>query len=124
MTDKAPPHGNRWFGEPWPRENYRALVCEDDRLRIPVPVGKACYLCKIPIVETDRGQESYGIGMGGKVEGPMYHHIECIMRNTQGCFELVSTGKQWTPGHVCTGQENYRQDALRVWAWIQTHPLG
>lgn len=112
---------NRWFGEPWPRENFRAPVCEDDSLRIPVPVGETCYLCTTEIGENDRGQETYGIGADGQAEGPMYHHIECIMRNTQGCFELVSTGQPWTPGHVCE-YESYREDALKVWAWIQSHP--
>jgi hypothetical protein len=113
---------NRWFGEPWPRADYRASVCADDKLRIPVPVGETCYMCDTPIVETDRGQEMFGIGADGKAEGPLYGHIECFMRNVSGCFELVSTGKVWTPDHVCHGQENYHEDALKVWAWIQTHP--
>lgn len=113
---------NRWFGEPWPRADYRAGVCEDDGLRIPVPVGETCYLCDTTIVETDRGQETMGIGEGGKIEGPMYHHIECIMRNTQGCFDLVSTGKVWTPDHVCSGADSYREDALKVWDFFRTHP--
>jgi hypothetical protein len=110
---------NRWFGEPWPRADYRAPVCEDDDLRIPVPVGETCYLCDTLIVETDRGQETYGLGLKG-VEGPMYHHIECMMRTTQGCYELVSTGQPWTPDHVCHGQENYREDALKVRAFIES----
>ena len=109
---------NRWFGEPWPRPDWRAPVCEDDALRIPVPVGETCYLCVKPIEETDRGQEMFGIDADGNVEGPMYHHIECILRNTQGCFDLVSTGKAWTPDHVCSGADDYREDALRVWAFL------
>jgi len=115
---------NRWFGEPWPRADYRADVCEDDKLRIPVPVGKTCYLCDESIVEIDRGQEMHGIGADGKIEGPMYAHRECLMRNVMGCFDLVSTGKMWAPGHVCSESRTYRVDALRVWYWLQHHPLG
>lgn len=113
---------SRWFGEPWPKADFRASVCEDDKLRIQVPVGKSCYLCDVTIVKTDRGQEMYGLDADGKIEGPMYGHIECLMRNVMGCFELVSTGKAWTKDHVCHGQENYREDALKVWDFIQTHP--
>lgn len=115
---------NRWFGEPWPREDYRASICEDDGLRIPVPVGESCYLCGERIAEVDRGQEMHGIGQGGKYEGPMYAHIECLMRNVMGCFDLVSTGETWKQGHVCSDSGSYRADALRVWAWLQAHPLG
>lgn len=45
----------RWFGEPWPRADYRAPACEDDDLRVPVPVGKECVFCGEPIEEGDRG---------------------------------------------------------------------
>lgn len=113
---------NRWFGEPFPKDNFRADYCLNDDLRIPVPVGEMCYICNTPIVETDRGEATMGLLGDGKTVGPLYHHIECIVRNTQGCFELVSTGQPWTEDHVCHGQENYREDALKVWAWIQTHP--
>jgi hypothetical protein len=105
---------NRWFGEPLPRAAPHR--------EIPVPVGETCYLCGTPIAETDSGEESMGIGEGGRVVGPMYAHIECLLRTTQGCFELVSTGQPWTPGHVCHGQEDYRADALKVWAWFHGRP--
>jgi len=121
MTEQERPVGNPWFGAPWPRDDYRAPVCEDDRLRIRVPVGRECYLCGTPFISTDRGTAMAGL----KVDGPaevMFAHIECTMRNTQGCYDLVSTGGTWTPGHVCSGPDDYREDALRVWAWIQDHP--
>ena len=109
---------NRWFGEPWPRADYRADVCRDDRLRIPVPVGEKGYLCDEPIIETDRGQESYGIGADGQVEGPLYEHVECLLRNVRGCYDLVVSGEPWTPGHVCSDSGSYREDALKVWALL------
>lgn len=120
MSDDRP-FGNPWFGEPWPRENYRALVCEDDRLRIRVPVGKDCYLCAEPIGPEDRGQAMAGLKADGPAE-VMYAHIECLMRNVMGCFDLVSTGEVWKPGHVCSDSGSYRADALKVWDWLQTHP--
>ena len=113
---------NRWFGEPFPRDNFRADYCADDDRRIPVPVGETCYLCNTTIVETDRGEETYGVGEDLKTAVRLFHHVECIVRTTRGCFELVSTGKVWTRDHVCHGHENYREDALKVWAWVNSHP--
>lgn len=115
------PFGNPWFGEPWPHEFYRALVCADDRLRIAVPVGKPCDLCGEPIIETDRGTAMAGLGADGVFE-VMYVHRECSMRNVMGCFDLVSTGAVWTPEHVCSDSGSYRADALKVWDWLQAHP--
>lgn len=110
-----------WWGAPWPREDFRALVCADDALRVAVPVGYACSLCGELIESHDRGISMMGVGADMKPY-PVQEHIECNTRNVAGCFELVSTGAVWTPGHVCTGQDNYREDALKVWAWIQSHP--
>lgn len=119
LEDK--PRGNPWFGEPWPREDYRASVCEDDRLRIGVPVGKECYLCEHMFIEIDRGTAMAGLKADGPAE-VMFAHIECTMRNTMGCYDLVSSGEPWKPGHVCSDPGCYRQDALRVWVWLRTHP--
>lgn len=123
MTDdEGRPVGNPWFGEPWPREDYRAAVCENDALRIRVPVGLDCYMCETTIVASDRGTAMAGIGADGEWSPePMFAHIECLMRNTMGCFDLVSTGSAWTPDHVCSDSGSYRADALKVWNWIQTH---
>lgn len=111
-----------WWGDPWPREDYRADVCADDALRVAVPVGYACSLCGVLIEEHDRGISMMGIG-ADKKPYPVQEHIECQMKTVLGCFDLVSTGQVWTPEHtaVCRGHENYREDALKVWRWIQTH---
>lgn len=106
---------NLWFGEPWPRPDYRADVCRDDSRRIPVPVGEHCYLCSEPIGEHDRGQQSFGVGRFGKVIGPLHAHVECLLRNVTGCSDLYASGEPWSPGHVCSGRDDYRADALRVW---------
>jgi hypothetical protein len=107
-----------WWGSPWPSEALRAPVCSDDALRVPVPVGKACTLCDVLIEETDRGVSMMGIGEDRKAY-PVQEHIECQMRNVMGCFVgLRSDGTE----HDHSG--SYQDDALRVWAWIQTHPVG
>lgn len=112
-----------WWGEPWPSDKLRAPVCEDDALRVRRPVGHDCDLCGEPIIEGDRGVSMWGLDADGDAV-PVNHHIECNMRNVMGCYELVSTGAVWTPDHVCTGRDNYREDALKVWAWVQSHPVG
>lgn len=110
-----------WWGAPWPREDFRALVCEDDALRVAVPVGYACSLCGELIEPDDRGVSMMGVGADMKPY-PVQEHIECNMRNTQGCYEFVSTGRPESH-HPCPGHEHsYREDALKVWAWIQSHP--
>lgn len=110
-----------WWGRPWPSDRLRASVCEDDALRVAVPVGYACSLCDVLIEEHDQGISMMGIGADRKPY-PVQEHIECNMRNVLGCYELVSTGATWESGHVCTGQDNYREDALKVWNWLQAHP--
>lgn len=44
-----------WFGDPWPRDEGRAPVCEDDALRVPVPEGERCTMCREPVTADDRG---------------------------------------------------------------------
>jgi hypothetical protein len=68
----------------------------------------------------DRGISMMGIGADGEAY-PVQEHIECQLKHVMGCFDLVSTGEAWSPEHVCSGRDNYREDALRVWAWMQTH---
>lgn len=113
----------QWWGSPWPSETLRSPICEDDALRVDVPVGYACTLCDVLIEEHDRGISMWGIGEDRKPY-PVQEHIECQMRTVLGCYDLVVSGQPWRPGHVCSGGLSYREDALRVWAWIQTHPLG
>jgi hypothetical protein len=45
----------RWFGKPWPQEEVRAPICDDDALRVDTPAGELCLLCDEPIREGDRG---------------------------------------------------------------------
>jgi hypothetical protein len=109
-----------WWGEPWPSDELRAAICEDDAQRIDIPVGYPCALCDLLIEDYDRGITMMGIDADGKAY-PVQEHIECQMRHVMGCYDLVSTGSAWTPDHVCSGADDYREDALRVWAWLQRH---
>ena len=104
-----------WFGEPWPGENWRAPVCEDDALRVPSPEGERCMYCEEGIAPDDRGvmYRGYG-GIGGWVERNLYAHIECNMRNVMGCSAQLR-------GEPCDHSGSYREDARKVQAWLQNH---
>lgn len=101
-----------WFGEPWPRAELRAPICLDDRRRVPVPVGRVCFLCGYEIRSDDRGLFMFGLRQDGSTED-LVMHIECNLRNVSGCFGLVSG--QGTHTH----DVDYRQDALMVWKFLQ-----
>jgi hypothetical protein len=104
-----------WFGNPWPSAHLRAPICMDDSAHIPTPVGSTCYLCSEVIVEGDQGTAMPGyIDVDGFVPTPMYAHKECGLRNVMGCYGLVS-------GEAHTHDVPYREDALRVQEWVQTH---
>lgn len=45
----------RWFGKPWPSEERRAGVCDDDAYKIETPVGTKCLACTKRIEEGDWG---------------------------------------------------------------------
>lgn len=46
----------KWFGSPWPSEELRAPVCEDDADRVPPPPpGEDCILCGQVIEEGAQG---------------------------------------------------------------------
>lgn len=110
----------KWFGEPWPRPDWRAPICEDDADRIPIPVGTPCYRCGELIDEDDQGTASPGwIGMGANDKPewhpePLYDHKECGLRAVLGCYGVVS-------GNGHTHDVPYRQDALRVQQWLEEH---
>lgn len=102
-----------WWGEPWPSATFRASVCEDDALRVSVPVGYECSLCEELIESYDRGISMMGLGADGKAY-PVQMHIECNCRNLMGCYSsLVSDHHDH--------DVPYREDARRVWTWIQEH---
>lgn len=107
-----------WFGEPWPRADWRAPICEDDAKRIPVPVGEACVLCEEPIEENDRGVTMGVVRLGddGKPTGTVgYVHAECNLRSVTG-NHLHITGQCRHVGD-CNERSDltYREEALEVW---------
>lgn len=69
----------RWFGEAWPFPHLPAPICEDYRLRIPVPVGHRCMDCDEPILEDESGTRMQMIGFPGRPYG--YQHAECSLRS-------------------------------------------
>lgn len=86
------PRRVHWFGRPWPRENLRAPVCDDDRYWIPVPTGVRCCHCDEPIDGGDRGVRYSGsvtVDPEGKpIAGPIpYAHAECQLMAVVGNLE-------------------------------------
>lgn len=79
----------KWFGEPWPSEELRASVCEDDTQRIPVPVGEECTLCTEEIMQNDRGV-ALGHLQVDEVNPHLtwieqrYVHVDCLVKNVGG----------------------------------------
>lgn len=47
----------RFFGNPWPHEDHRAPICDDDRFKVDVEeiVGNRCIECSEPIKANQRG---------------------------------------------------------------------
>lgn len=107
------PVGNPWFGEPWPRADYRAPVCEDDRLRIPVPVGQPCCLCGHDIQTGDRGT-AMGAVHADRSTSIVYQHNECGLRSVLGCSAHLR-------GEPHDHDGDYREDARKVVAWVEGH---
>lgn len=109
-----------WFGEPWPRPDWRAPVCEDDANRIPVPLGSTCFQCGELIDEDDQGCAYPSVVAGPDGEpvsgGLIYDHRECGMRSILGCSAHLR-------GEGHDHDLPYREDARRVMAWIEEHPL-
>jgi len=109
-----PPHG-AWFGAPWPSEELRAPVCEDDTLRVPTPIGWLCALCDERIASVDRGTFIYAVSddRPGRVQ-PV--HVECSYRSVMG-----GIGHQKRTCTCFGGKDDpdmgltRRQSALEVW---------
>lgn len=102
----------RWFGEPWPRPNYRAPVCEDDAARVPTPVGEPCMHCGRPIGEDDQGTiiPGYVHADGSDSEyvwKPMPAHRQCSLRSVLGCSSSLAGGPH-------DHDRDYWEDAVRV----------
>lgn len=100
-----------WFGEPWPRPEWRAPICEDDALRIPTPVGQKCILCDEEIVEGDRGTQY--------ANGP-FAHAECGLRSVTGNHLHVAGMCRHTGDCNDLSNLSYRDEAKLVWA-MQVH---
>jgi hypothetical protein len=45
----------RWFGRPWPSDELRAPICEDDADRVELPDGIVCARCEHAITSDDSG---------------------------------------------------------------------
>lgn len=105
-----------WWGRSaWPSNEYRASICEDDRDRIPAPLGERCYLCDEVIIESDQGTAMMAM-LGGYDGIPVttkeiYEHRECGMRHILGC-----SGHLMKEGH--SHHVPYREDARRVMKWL------
>jgi hypothetical protein len=72
----------RWWGEPWPSEELRAPICEDDSLRTPTPLGESCAWCEEPILQGEGGVWMLHWEPDGAVEKPW--HQECSFRTVMG----------------------------------------
>lgn len=80
----------KWFGEPWPSEELRAPVCEDDAERTdPPPPGTQCSLCGQGFMPNAQGVEMPHLTadktspwMSWAEKG--YVHIDCLVSNVTG----------------------------------------
>lgn len=73
----------KWFGEPWPRPDLRAPVCEDDADRMLVPAGYACTFCGDAIEATDRGV-AVPFLPGNAAPYDVYYHARCFLAEVIG----------------------------------------
>ena len=77
----------KWFGLPWPSEDLRASVCEDDRDRVPPPKPEEeCPLCEKPIGENAQGVVlphtfASDVMPGMFITENRYIHIDCMIRS-------------------------------------------
>lgn len=78
--DEYSPSRVHWFGTAWPRPDYRAEVCSDDRYRVEVPVGAVCETgCNQLIDADDSGvRVMFYDGQQGRFT---YQHVECFLRD-------------------------------------------
>jgi len=68
-----------WWGEPWPRPDFRASVCADDAQRVEVPVGEPCARCGLAVGGGDQGVSLAHLGEDGQL-GRSHFTIECFLR--------------------------------------------
>ena len=84
----------RWFGEPWPSDELRAPICEDEHFHCATPVGQTCVNCERYILSTDQGVvmaaspevgDAYLIPLGGgDNRWVVASHLECFLLSILG----------------------------------------
>lgn len=105
----------RWFGPSW-----GAPVC-DPRTNIPTPVDTFCEGCSQRITQGENGVtypywDGYGPDGSDGSGGIVAYHRECNLRSVLGCSANLR-------GEGHDHEREYRQDALRVEAWLADHSL-
>jgi hypothetical protein len=115
----------RFFGDPWPNEERRAPICEDDRFRVPVEdvAGNKCLECQEVIKLGQRGvitacgmriwghfwlefnsvPEDEGDVSGQPVKAPVAaYHLGCWLREVVGgvMSERIQERMHLRPGDV------------------------
>jgi hypothetical protein len=99
-----------YFGEPWP-----SGICDDGQ-RVDTPAGERCLLCDEPIEADHQGSFVYD------ETGPRPVHQECSLRMVLGGIGHLEDHHRWCTGEGDPdGGRTYRQSALEVWAWAQSH---
>lgn len=75
----------QWFGSPWPSEELRAPVCEDDADRAPNPrPGTLCVLCDREIEPGARGVVMPHLAADNMSAVLRYCHLGCLLSNVGG----------------------------------------
>jgi len=111
----APPPEGAWFGAPWPSAALRAPVCDDDRLRVPTPVGTPCVLCDEQIACVDRGTFVAVITSVGEPVRMVPAHIECSFRSVVGGVAHLKGTCTCHGGDDDPDLGHRRRSALEVW---------
>lgn len=89
----------RFFGDPWPSEEKRAGVCDDDTYRVDPPVNSRCIECDFQITEDSRGVitacspriwGSWDLVFDGYAHKVCSYHLSCFLKIVVG-GEMVDT---------------------------------
>lgn len=115
MTTTHVPIGG-WFGEPWPQPDFRAPICQDDRLRVPVPVGERCSYCDEPVEADHAGSFVWDATTGV----PIPIHKECSVRSVAGPVAYLEGRCTHAGGtEPCEPEgQTAREGALATEAWL------
>lgn len=84
----------KWWGQPWPRSDFRAAVCSDDADHGETPVGEPCARCQVPITADDQGVTIPYFGPEG--EGVVHYTMACFIRGVVPeplATEILSKGQ-------------------------------